>query len=408
MVSLFGVSGMPSERSETPAKWFNSFARHNFCPMRTLAFVLILLGASQGLMGQSYYVDVPEPFRTPEFLSIGRSGDICGFASQFWGELERAGYNVVTDAQAAQLRMPPKVEVNEQVVLVEVYRILSTAIKVDPSILPMQRRKLLRYLVDSGVTDGTDLAVQEGIRQGVFVSLPDKMVALNPEAVAPSMPETTDAPWTPPQVYKFTFNYTYRDSYRCGRTATELRAAINDLETGETLCSMRFEQPQLAGRCPADIAHGLIQRLKGAAHYDLDVNLGRAPLSASTILTIGEGSGDCERRSGASWMERLGAELMTQYTLVDREQVDQLIKEQKQDLADETFADSELIEAGKLLGAEAMLFGEVQCRAGKTIADVKLISTTSGAALWTAHGENASPAAMAEYVLHELNALSQE
>lgn len=99
---------------------------------------------------------------------------------------------------------------------------------------------------------------------------------------------------------------------------------------------------------------------------------------------------------------------MTQYTLVDRQQLDHLIKEQRQDLADVTFADSELIEAGKLLGADAMLFGEVRCRTGKTIADVKLISTTTGAALWTAHGENASPATMAEYVVHELKSLSQE
>lgn len=376
--------------------------------MRSISVVLAFLAIGQFAIGQSYYVDVPEPFRTPEFLAIDRSGDICGFTPQFWGELERAGYTVVTNAQAAQLRMPPKVEVNEQVVLVEVYRILMTAMKFDPSILPMQRRKLLRYLKESGVTEGSDLAVQEGVRQGVFVALPDKMVALNPDALAPTMPETTDAPWTPPQIYKFTFNYTYRESFRCGNTATELRAAINDWETGNTLCSMRFEQPQLAGRCPSDIAHELIERLKGAAHYDLDVNLGSAPLLASTILTIGEGGGDCERRSGASWMERLGAELMTQYTLVDRQQLDHLIKEQRQDLADVTFADSELIEAGKLLGADAMLFGEVRCRTGKTIADVKLISTTTGAALWTAHGENASPATMAEYVVHELKALSQE
>ena len=107
-------------------------------------------------------------------------------------------------------------------------------------------------------------------------------------------------------------------------------------------------------------------------------------------------------------MERLGAELMAQYTLLDREKLEHLVEEQRRDMANVTFADSELIEAGKLLGAEAMLFGEISCRSGKTIADVKLISTSTGAALWTAHGENASSATMAEYVLHELNALSQE
>ena len=155
-------------------------------------------------------MDVPEPFRKPEYLAMGRSGDICGFAGKFWGELERAGYTVVTDAQAAQLRTPPKVKVNEQTVLVEAYRILTTALKVDPTILPLQRRKLVRYLKESGVTEGADMAVQEGIRQGVFIGLPGKMVTLNPDAMAPSSPESTDAPWTPPQIYRFTFNYTHR------------------------------------------------------------------------------------------------------------------------------------------------------------------------------------------------------
>ena len=97
--------------------------------------------------------------------------------------------------------------------------------------------------------------------------------------------------------------------------------------------------------------------------------------------------------------------MMSRYTLVDRVEMDHLMQEQRQDMANVTFADSDFIEAGKMLGAEAMLFGDVECRLGKTIADVKLISTSTGAALWTAHGENASPAKMAEYVLHELSAL---
>jgi len=58
--------------------------------------------------------------------------------------------------------------------------------------------------------------------------------------------------------------------------------------------------------------------------------------------------------------------------------------------------------------AEAMLFGTLGCRSNKTIADVKLVSTSTGAALWTAHGENADPSTMAKYVLHELRALDKQ
>lgn len=373
--------------------------------MRLLILILSLLTGGQIASGQSYRVEVPEPFRTPDFLSMDPSPDQCGFTSRFWSELERAGYTMVTTAQAEGLLIEPQAEVSDQEVLVEAYRILNTALKVDATILPMKRKQLVRYLRESGLREGTDGALQEGIRQGVFVSLPGKMLALNPDALPPELPETTEAPWTPPQIYRFTFNYTYRQSMRCGSTATELRAAINDVETGVTMCSMRFEQPQLAGRCPSDIVHELVRRLKNAAHYDLDVNLGLSPLSASTVVAIGEGNGDCERTTGESWTQRLGAELMSRYTLVDRVEMDHLMQEQRQDMANGAFADSDFIEAGKMLGAEAMLFGEVQCRLGKTIADVKLISTSTGAALWTAHGENASPAKMAEYVLHELGAV---
>lgn len=373
--------------------------------MRFLILILSLLTGGQIASGQSYRVEVPEPFRTPDFLSMDPSPDQCGFTSRFWSELERAGYTMVTTAEAEGLLIEPQAEVSDQEVLVEAYRILNTALKVDATILPMKRNQLVRYLRESGLREGTDGALQEGIRQGVFVSLPGKMLALNPDALPPELPETTEAPWTPPQIYRFTFNYTYRQSMRCGSTATELRAAINDVETGVTMCSMRFEQPQLAGRCPSDIVHELVRRLKNAAHYDLDVNLGLSPLSANTVVAIGEGNGDCEQTTGASWTQRLGAELMSRYTLVDRVEMDHLMQEQRQDMANGAFADSDFIEAGKMLGAEAMLFGEVQCRLGKTIADVKLISTSTGAALWTAHGENASPAKMAEYVLHELGAV---
>ena len=373
--------------------------------MRLPILLLMYLTGVQVALGQSYRVEVPEPFRTPDYLAMDPSPDQCGFTSRFWSELERAGYTMVTNAQAEGLRIEPQAEVSDQEVLVEAYRILNTALKVDPTILPMKRNQLVRYLRESGLREGTDGGLQEGIRQGVFVSLPGKMLALNPDALAPEMPEQTEAPWTPPQIYRFSFNYTYRQSMRCGSTATELRAAINDVETGVTMCSMRFEQPQLAGRCPSDIVHELVRRLKNAAHYDLDVNLGLSPLSASTVVAIGEGAGDCERTSGESWTQRLGAELMSRYTLVDRGEMDHLLQEQRQDMANGAFADSDFIEAGKMLGADAMLFGDVQCRLGKTIADVKLISTSTGAALWTAHGENASPAKMAEYVLHELNAV---
>lgn len=366
----------------------------------------VVLGPA--ICAQTYRVDIPNPFRTPDYLAMNLQGDQCGFASKFWSEFDRAGFNVVTHQQATRFLKPPAVEADERDVLVDIHNLLTNALKVDPTILPMKEKKLVRYLRESGIHEAVQEGIREGVKQSVFVALPGKKIALNPDAEAPQRPVSKEGPWTPPQVYTFSFNYTYRTSMRCGSTATELRAAINDQETGETMCSVRFDQPSLAGRCPSDIAYELVQRIKNGAHYELDVNLGPAPMAAKTIAAVGESGFDCQRMSSEQWVERLGAELLSQYTLVDRQEVDHLIEEQTKNMAEGAFEDSNLIEAGKLLGAEAMLFGTLGCRSNKTIADVKLVSTSTGAALWTAHGENADPNTMAKYVLHELRALDKQ
>lgn len=373
--------------------------------MKSWLFLWFTVFLAHSVLAQSYAVDVPEPFRTPDYVAMDPSADYCGFTAKFWGELERAGYNMINLQQAARLMSPPKVEAGAEEVLVDVYQVLSVALRVDPNVLPMKRSKLVRYLRDAGIANGADEAIQAGIGQGVFVALPEKRIAMNPDAVAPELPVKTDAPWTAPQIYRFSFNYTYRESFRCGATATELRGALNDWETGEMKCSIRFEQPSLAGRCPADIANGLINRLKQVAHYDLDVNLGPNPKEAKTIAVVGQSGTDCKGTPSDKWVERLGAELMAQYTLVDRQELDALIEEQRNDMQASAFEDSEMIEAGKLMGAEALLFGEIKCRNRQTIADIKLVSTSTGAALWTAHGENVDPSLVAAYVLHELAAV---
>lgn len=376
--------------------------------MKPLLILLHAVVFSPALNAQTYNVDVPNPFRTPDYLAMTLQRDQCGFSSKFWAEFERAGFNVVNHQQAARFMEPPAVKADKRDVLVDIYQLLTNALKVDPTILPMKEKKLVRYLMESGINQSVNEGIREGVKQSVFVALPGKKIALNPDAEAPERPLFVEGPWTPPQVYTFSFNYTYRNSIRCGSTATQLIAAINDQETGENMCSVRFDQPSLAGRCPSDIVYELVRRIKNGAHYELDVNLGPSPKAATTIATVGESGFDCKRMSSKEWVERLGAELLAQYTLVDRQEMGHLIEEQTNNMAEEAFQDSDLIEAGKLLGADAMLFGTLGCRSNKTIADVKLVSTSTGAALWTAHGENADPNTMAKYVLHELSAIDKQ
>lgn len=372
--------------------------------MKSSLSICAFLILGQALFAQSYSVDVPEPFRTPDFLAMTTSSDASGFTSKFWTELQRAGFKMISGQQADNLLIPPTPQLTAKDVLIEIYQILDNALQVDPNIMPMKRKKLTKYLRQSGIWRGLDAGIDEGISQGIFVALPGKVIAMKPDAQPPIEPVNTEAPWTPPQIYVFSYNYTYRQSLRCGSTATELRAAINDVETGKTMCTMRFEQPSLAGRCPSDIVHELVRRLKNAAHYDLDVNLGANPKGVNTIATVGESGTDCDGTNSDSWVSRLGAELLSEYTIVNREELDHLIEEQHKDMTAGAFEDSDLIEAGKLVGAEALLFGTIKCRAGKTVADVKLVNTSTGESMWTAHGENVNPEITANYIIHELNA----
>jgi hypothetical protein len=73
-------------------------------------------------------------------------GDQCGFASKFWSEFERAGFNVVTHQQAARFMEPPAIQTDERDVLVDIHQLLTNALKVDPTILPMKEKKLLRCI----------------------------------------------------------------------------------------------------------------------------------------------------------------------------------------------------------------------------------------------------------------------
>ena len=310
------------------------------------SFLLVGIVFSNSLQAQTYSVDVPEPFPSPDYMVVKTlGGDILGLNSVFWGDLERAGYDVVNSIYANAMLRPPKIStpIDGKEVIVDIFRILQNLHSVDPSFLPMKRSAMLSHMKVFGINrQEAKAGIAEGLEMGVLTLLPRKpgilgkitmsgpSITLTPNAVAPNAPVEEEEPlWEPPTVYVFDFNYTYRSSIRCGHTAIELSASVRNSETQKVLATMRFTQPKLAGRCPREIAAELIQRMRKAAQYDLDVNLGASTSDVKAIATVSDGGGGCKGKRPSAWSKRIASELISLYTVVDRDEFEHLLDEQK-------------------------------------------------------------------------------
>ena len=80
--------------------------------------------------------------------------------------------------------------------------------------------------------------------------------------------------------------------------------------------------------------------------------------------------------------------MLEQYAVVDRSNVDDVLEEQRTSM-EVTFDASALVEAGRLVGAEGLVFVKAGCAAGRDVVDVKMTDTTLGTLCWSMHGENA-------------------
>ena len=75
--------------------------------------------------------------------------------------------------------------------------------------------------------------------------------------------------------------------------------------------------------------------------------------------------------------------------------VDDLLEEQRTSL-EVTFDARELVEAGRLVGAEGLVFVKAGCAAGRDVVDVKMTDTTLGTMCWSMHAENADASIMVQ------------
>ena len=351
--------------------------------------------AGCGLQAQvlvpTYDVEIKRPFDMPDFVAMDLGPDRIGMTQLFAGELQRAGFNVTSVAQAQKLMTPVSQLPGHADTALELYQMLDNIRKVDPSALPMKVRHMKKLARKSGVGKGYSFYItagmEEAIRQGALMMLPGNRIAIAPDSAPPVVAEEAEE-WVPPTAYGFTFNYVYRYSLTCGETCSEVYASLNDLSSGELLASLRFDQPRISTACKQEIVHKLIEELtrKGTVRVTAQVVANARPIQ--TVAVIDEGGVDCHRKSSETWAAEIATALLGQYAVVDRSNVDDLLKEQRTSM-EVTFDASELVEAGRLVGAEGLVFVKAGCAAGRDVVDVKMTDTTLGTLCWSMHGENA-------------------
>ena len=339
----------------------------------------------------TYNVEIKRPFEMPDFVAMDLGPDRIGMTQLFAGELQRAGFRVTSVAQAQKLMAPASQSLGHADTAFELYQMLDNIRKVDPSSLPMKVRQMKKLARKSGVGKGFNsyitAGMEEAIRQGALMMLPGNCIAIAPDSAPPVLAEETEA-WEPPVAYGFTFNYVYRYSLTCGETCSEVYASLNDLSSGELLASLRFDQPRISSACKNEIVHKLIEDLtrKGTVRVTAQVEANARPIQ--TVAVIDEGGVDCHRKSSEIWATEITTALLEQYAVVDRSNVDDVLKEQRTSM-EVTFDASALVQAGRLVGAEGLVFVKAGCAAGRDVVDVKMTDTTLGTLCWSMHGENA-------------------
>ena len=87
----------------------------------------------------------------PDFVAMDLGPDRIGMTQLFAGELQRAGFNVTSVAQAQKLMTPVSQLPGHADTALELYQMLDNIRKVDPSALPMKVRHMKKLARKSGV-----------------------------------------------------------------------------------------------------------------------------------------------------------------------------------------------------------------------------------------------------------------
>ena len=358
--------------------------------------VLFFAALSLNAVGQTFQVDVNEIFSMPDHLAIDQSSDYLNLTGILNSSFNREGFNVVNANWARNQLKRPKKKTNYQEIALEVFHVLERSSSVDPSLNTIKRYKLVKLAINAGIPSlSINKGIDECVKQGALVVLPKNMIAISTSRNPPLVEAFEGEEWTPPIIYYFEFNYIYRDSFTCGRTIKEFYASLNDMSDGSQLASIKFEQPALSSMCKQEIINKCVSKLMDKNHHDFKFQKNKSYVDITSITVLGKSGKDCRGKGAAALANDFSNSILKLYNVVDRDNLDIFLKEHKNSMTG-LFEESDYIEAGKLAGAEGVIFVSATCVNKHTEIDVSLSDTKTGSIQWSIHSENLDPHEIAD------------
>ena len=162
------------------------------------------------------------------------------------------------------------------------------------------------------------------------------------------------------------------------------------MSDGTQLASIRFEQPALSSMCKQEIINKSISKLMSKNHHEFKFQKSPNYIDLKSIAILGKDGQDCRGKTSQDLANDFSSGILQLYNVVDRSNLDIFIEEQRNSMSG-LFEDSDYIEAGRLAGAEGIVFVSATCINKHTEIDITLSDTSSGSIQWSIHSENIDP-----------------
>jgi hypothetical protein len=377
---------------------------NSFHYSRRALTLLILSMLFQPVFAQTYNITGEENYMKPKYLLIDQSGeDIVDATSHFIRSFQRAGFQVIGNLNWPPLYIAQTIQgVNEDVEESELKRIL----KKNNIFWNSGGKTALEKLMSSGHVSKREDVVEVGKlgrkKTITYYSWTDNY----------PLPELSLA--LEGTFHKLDFYYTYRQSLSCGTTVSEIHGSIKEVsgDRNEQLVSFKYTQPSLSSNCVSKIVPNLVsgmtrdliknsssERAIELSEVDFQKKGDDSELSSiSSILIMTKPGADCFGIEGQDLEDDFALGLLSEYDVIDRSMIQAILAEQKLSM-NGLLRDSDLITAGELAGAEALLTIQPLCLNGKSVLKVKMISVKSSVVLWSAIAKNGSASPSPEEVL---------
>jgi hypothetical protein len=389
---------------------------NSFHYSRRALTLLILSMLFQPVFAQTYNITGEENYMKPKYLLIDQSGeDIVDATSHFIRSFQRAGFQVIGNLNWPQFQIKAEQNtlyiaqtiqgVNEDVEESELKRIL----KKNNIFWNSGGKTALEKLMSSGHVSKREDVVEVGKlgrkKTITYYSWTDNY----------PLPELSELSLAQEGAFHLLdFTYTYRQSLSCGTTVSEIHGSIKEVsgDRNEQLVSFKYTQPSLSSNCVSKIVPNLVsgmtrdliknsssERAIELSEVDFQKKGDDSELSSiSSILIMTKPGADCFGIEGQDLEDDFALGLLSEYDVIDRSMIQAILAEQKLSM-NGLLRDSDLITAGELAGAEALLTIQPLCLNGKSVLKVKMISVKSSLVLWSAIAKNGSASPSPEEVL---------